>query len=211
MDEQEKKVLSERFAKLPKRLQDAVTSIHTGEIIADIAKSKKMTVAQAYSLYNETMFILYGLENPDDFYETLQRQLGMTAEDAKDVIVEINNRIVAPIREDLATLYKTIIDERAPKSGETRDIGALSRVGLQNALGETSVTPTASPNVVIANTASPAGQTQSADQSVPNTTNNDVVAPKKDLVSSNLTSSETGQPPINNPGPATPDPYREPI
>lgn len=118
-----KKYTTEQFwklyEKLPEELQEAIFSQETADNIWDICeKNNIQEVSKVADYAGQT---LLGILPPEDFQETLEKELNFKKDLAKKVTQEINRFIFYPVRINLEQLYKT---EIAPV-GKTTDAGGI--------------------------------------------------------------------------------------
>ena len=124
-----KKYTSEQFwelyEKLPQELKDALFAEETGDNIYEICK-KNEAEKNFDQIVECVSQILTGVLNPEDFKNTLEKDLKIEKETAKKIAQEINRFIFYPVKAELTELYKMDI---APE--EKTEIGkaALSPEG----------------------------------------------------------------------------------
>lgn len=119
------------FRNLPERVQDALFGIDSIEILAKIYAKHSLHVDQADELARQTGYIMLGLTEPADFARTLSQKLGLSDEKAQEIIRDINEKIFAPIQEELKK--SKAIKERVLLN-EAEEIGKIKE-GM--GLGET--------------------------------------------------------------------------
>lgn len=93
--------LRERFASLPKVLQDAITSSDVQKHLRGLADSKKLHFDQWQMLENEVMLALLGFNPVEELEQKILSKLGIAKEDARALAEDINNSVFEPIREEL--------------------------------------------------------------------------------------------------------------
>lgn len=95
------KRLKERFAQLPKPVQDAITSADVEKRLRDLADSQKLHLDQWQSLENEVMLALLGVEELDDLQKNIEKEVGVRPEVARELTESIMTAVFEPIREEL--------------------------------------------------------------------------------------------------------------
>ena len=115
-----KKYTSEQFwklyDKLPQELKDALFAEETGENIYDICKRNEIS-ENLDSIVEYVGQVLVGVLPPDDFRETLEKELKLEERIAKKITQELNRFIFYPVKSNLEELYKIEITASAkPKA-----------------------------------------------------------------------------------------------
>ena len=104
-----KKYTSEQFwklyEKLPQELKDALFSEETGNNIYESCKRNGVE-ENLEEIVDYVGQVLVGVLPPEDFQETLERELKLRKEVAKKVAQEINRFIFYPVKPALEELYK---------------------------------------------------------------------------------------------------------
>lgn len=94
-------VMQERFAKLPKVVQDAITSADVQKHLQELAKTHKLHLDQWTTLENEVMMVLLGIESTSAMQANIQKEVGVDAETATALANDISGIVFAPIRQEL--------------------------------------------------------------------------------------------------------------
>ncbi len=94
---EEEKLIQEQFAKLPKNLQVAITAVPWKSLVNEIALLNKLGLDQVETIERETMFIIYGFENPDDYIENIMREAPISEETAITIATAVNERVLKAI------------------------------------------------------------------------------------------------------------------
>ena len=105
------------YEKLPQTLKEAVFSNDVAEHIATACERNQIQeMSQVAAAVGD---VLMGITMPQDFQQTLQKQIGLKPATAQSVAQEINRFIFFPVRAELEDLH------RAPgeKSTQTSSIG----------------------------------------------------------------------------------------
>lgn len=93
--------LRERFAQLPKVVQDAINSSHIEENLRKLADGKSLHVDQWQTLENEVMLAVLGFQPAVKLEDNLRASLKVTPEIAHELAVGVNNIVFEPIRQEL--------------------------------------------------------------------------------------------------------------
>jgi len=106
------------YEKLPQELKDALFAEETGNSIYDICKRNeiKENLDQIVEYIGQ---VLIGVLPPDEFQETIEKELKLKKEVAKKVAQEINRFIFYPVKTSLEELYKIEITPLAKPTGVT--------------------------------------------------------------------------------------------
>ncbi len=93
--------LKERFAQLPKVVQDAITSADVRKRMRELADTHKLHLDQWETLENEVMMTLFGVIPVDELQANIQKQVGVPEEIAKALAADISKIVFEPIRAEL--------------------------------------------------------------------------------------------------------------
>jgi hypothetical protein len=107
------------YEKLPQELKDALFAEETGNNIYEICKRNEVEkyLGEIVDFVGQ---VLLGLLPPNEFQETLERELKLEREKAKRIYQEIHRFIFYPVRSGLEELYKIEIAPPAqPKIAPT--------------------------------------------------------------------------------------------
>lgn len=120
-----KEQLWELYKSIPEDLQKAVFSADVSDKIFDICGRNKITEEEKISQIAKYIgYVLLGLLPPNEFQETLEKEIKIAKADAKKISREVNGFIFVPVRNSLEALYsikiggaggKTEIPEKKPK------------------------------------------------------------------------------------------------
>jgi len=104
-----RKYTSEQFwklyEKLPQELKDALFAEETGDNIYDVCK-RNGVLENLEEIVEYVGQVLVGVTPPDEFRESLEKDLGIEKEAAKKVAQEINRFIFYPVKTSLEEVYK---------------------------------------------------------------------------------------------------------
>ena len=104
MDSEEKDFkdkLAERFAQLPKVVQDAITSADVEEHLRTLADTHKLHLDQWEKLENEVMLALLGFQRSEDLQKNIEGEVGVDAATAALLATSISRVVFGPIRQEL--------------------------------------------------------------------------------------------------------------
>jgi len=109
--------IKKQLAKLPKDIRDAVVAVDLPEKFKTIANKHTLRIDQGGALENETMFVMLGLEHPDDYTGNLKREADISQEEAGSIAEEVNRMIFLPIRASLKKLHEDVKEEEEKVPG----------------------------------------------------------------------------------------------
>jgi hypothetical protein len=95
------KLIQERFAKLPKVVQNAITSADVSAHMRELADKHKLHLDQWGSLENEVQLTLLGVEPAENLAKNIASQVGVDAVTAGMLAEDIFKTVFEPIREQL--------------------------------------------------------------------------------------------------------------
>ncbi|MCR4306851.1 MAG: hypothetical protein NUV42_02670 [Candidatus Yonathbacteria bacterium] len=110
--EDEKQQLLEQFKKLPKDLQDAITSNDIDVALQEISKRSRLHIDQAGELADEVGLVLLGVVHPDDFLEDVLFRLKIDKKAAMEIVADVNEHVFKKVRESLMKVHR--IDSMVP-------------------------------------------------------------------------------------------------
>ena len=93
--------LSERFASLPKVVQDAINSASIEEHLRSLANTHKLHLDQWQLHENQVMLTLLGFQDPKDLKQNIESEIVVTDEVATGLADEISRIVFEPIRQEL--------------------------------------------------------------------------------------------------------------
>lgn len=106
------------YEKLPQELKDALWAEETGNNIYEICKRHGVE-ENLGEIVEYVGRALIGVLPPEDFQETLEKELKLEKEVAKKVAQEINRFVFYPVKTSLEELYKIEIAPSAKPAGIT--------------------------------------------------------------------------------------------
>ena len=108
----DKEQFLEQFKKLPKDLQDAITSNDIDVVMREIAKRRHLHIDQAGELADEVGLVLLGVVHPGDFLEDVLFRLKVDKKMAAEIVADVNEYIFKEVRESLMRIHH--IDSMVP-------------------------------------------------------------------------------------------------
>ena len=108
----------ERYKTLPQPLKDALWAEETIDHVFDVGKAQKLTVSQMGELADIVGMVILGILKPEDFGSEIQRKLNLTMERksaADAIVVAINEKIFAPLRNEILKIEKKNVSSPQPK------------------------------------------------------------------------------------------------
>jgi len=106
------------YEKLPQELKDALFAEETGNNIYDVCKRNKI-LENLDQIVEYVGQVLVGVLPPEEFQETLEKELKLEKDVVKNVAREINRFIFYPVKSSLEELYKIEIAPPAKPTGIT--------------------------------------------------------------------------------------------
>jgi len=106
------------YEKLPQELKDALFAEETGNNIYDVCKRNKI-LENLDQIVEYVGQVLVGVLPPEEFQETLEKELKLEKDVVKNVAREINHFIFYPVKSSLEELYKIEIAPPAKPTGIT--------------------------------------------------------------------------------------------
>lgn len=113
--------LQERFASLPKVVQEAITSADVQKHMRDLAEGHKLHVDQWQVLENNVMLTLLGFQPVAELTQHLQRDLGVTEELAVELASSISEHVFSPIRGEM----ERVLDHPSATEEAVSDVDAV--------------------------------------------------------------------------------------
>lgn len=97
MDENDKLIV-EQLKTLPLNLQQAIEVVPWKMLIQEIGKAELLNPEQIASLEQETMFIIYAFESPDDYIPNIVREVTISEELAYSIAEAVAEKVFDPIQ-----------------------------------------------------------------------------------------------------------------
>ena len=135
MNEKLRQTFEEQLTYLPSINQQALRSFDWATELVGIGKQYGLHVDQLDDLQIETMLVLVGITNPDDYPNELITRLAISPSEADKIIEQVNDRIFTPIHD--------YIVRGGPIMNPPTDTAIMADAGLQMANQDiTPITPT---------------------------------------------------------------------
>lgn len=119
--------LKERFAQLPKIVQDSITSADVEEHLRRLSQIHKLHLDQWQLLENNVMLSLLGVEKIEDLVKNLQEDLGINAEAAAALASDVSSIIFEPIRAELERELELAEPQPEGEEGDAMGSHALTQ------------------------------------------------------------------------------------
>ena len=91
------KLIEEQWKTLPPHLQGAIKAVPWKALVQEIGRANALDAEQIVSLEQETMFIIYGFENPNDYVSNVTGNVGISEEIAYTIAESVVDKIFDPI------------------------------------------------------------------------------------------------------------------
>ncbi|MDP3763909.1 MAG: hypothetical protein Q8Q92_04730 [bacterium] len=91
------KLIEEQVKTLPPNLREAINTVSWKNLVQEIGKQNNLSPEKIESLEQETMFIIYGFENPVDYPTNIIRELNISEKMAYAIVESVTNKIFDPI------------------------------------------------------------------------------------------------------------------
>ncbi len=91
--------VQEKFDKLPKQVQDAITSTDVNDKILEIGRKYALLLDKIEELADETGLVMLGLEKSTDFVDHISSRCGVNKNAADNIVQDINIDIFSKIRD----------------------------------------------------------------------------------------------------------------
>lgn len=100
-------LFQEKYAGSPGKIQGVVSSENASEVLADIALKNRIGDD---GLGNPNLgrlvgHVLVGLLHPKDFVPSLEKELGVSGETARNIAKEVNEKIFSQVKDELIVMY----------------------------------------------------------------------------------------------------------
>ena len=100
----DKKEFLKLYKKLPKELQNLISSDEMGDSLEDIC-TRYDVLSYLYEINDYVGQVLLGLLPPNEFEETIQKELNFQKEKAKKITREVNRFVFYPVKSSLEDIY----------------------------------------------------------------------------------------------------------
>lgn len=128
MENEQDKLIENQLKTLPAELQQAIQSVPWKNIVQEIGRTNSLTPDQMTSFDQETMFIIYGFENPNDYIQNLVRELNVSEDIANVLANAVAEKILSQINEKtrkpaLSNLSRNEIKQDLIRQREQASVG----------------------------------------------------------------------------------------
>ncbi|MFH1366198.1 MAG: hypothetical protein ABIG99_02325 [Patescibacteria group bacterium] len=131
MTEKLKQTIKEEVGKLPKENQDVINNFGWEKISEEIGKKFLLTESEINDLQVETLLILIGLQDPDEYAQNVENNIGTSKAEAEKIADEVLQKIFTPIND--------ILIENIKKSGVIKDTNTEQNLNFILSGGDYSV------------------------------------------------------------------------
>jgi len=100
-----KEELLAKYNALPQELKAAMSSVESSDVIQEIGKKYNLRVDQIGELASETGYLLIGITKPGDYIKNLKQQLQIDLVKARDIALEVNEKIFSKVKESLKKIH----------------------------------------------------------------------------------------------------------
>lgn len=106
--------IKERFDQLPKAVQNIILYSDWENTIRSIVDKYKLRIDQGAYLETETMLIMFGFVNPNDFIPDIVKDVNISPEIAQQIEAEVGEKIFKLIRNAIIDITEVKQDEDNP-------------------------------------------------------------------------------------------------
>jgi len=107
MDQEEiKKSIVERFNNLQPEIQKAIMDPDYEQHVYNIAKKYNLSTEQTEEFESDTTLVMLGQIHPNDYNETLVDDLNLPADKINEIVNDVNEKILKPIRDLLKNNFE---------------------------------------------------------------------------------------------------------
>lgn len=112
--------LEKLLKNLPQGLQETILSNEINDSIYEVLENNQILDQRAGQISDLIRNVLFGLLPPEDFKESLKKEVGLKDDIAKKIFQEINRFVFFPVKQSLASLYKVeaATEEEKPESAQ---------------------------------------------------------------------------------------------
>lgn len=107
-------LIEERYQKLPEELKQAIYGEDIALKIFDFGRKYGITIEKNGFLAEEIAYILLGLSKPEDFSKFIKERLDFDDEETTEIVKDVNQQILYPLRESLKRAHQMEIAEEKP-------------------------------------------------------------------------------------------------
>jgi hypothetical protein len=133
------KLIQDQFNSLPLDVKESISRVPWRERVEDIAKRESLDTDKASALEIETMLILFGFENPDNYTQNIVTQVEIDEGMAERITKEVSDEIITDIEKQYE-MIDAISHKDKVKLPQTTQAPIVSR--SSQIPGSTNLTPT---------------------------------------------------------------------
>src|SRR3989344_3849555 len=97
MTDKLRQIVKEELGKLPKETQEAINSLDWARAVEERGKKYLLLENGINDLQIETLLVLVGLEDVNDYAQRAENEEGMTKDEEEKIAEAVVNKIFAPI------------------------------------------------------------------------------------------------------------------
>lgn len=101
MDPELQEAIKQRLAELPEVVRNAISSADVQKQLRAVSDNHKLHIDQWAKLENEVNLTLLGFQEPANLVSNIQKEVGVSAEEAGLLANDINTIVFEPIRQEL--------------------------------------------------------------------------------------------------------------
>lgn len=132
-----KEILKNQFKKLPEDIQSAILAVDLRSKMQFITKKNNLHIDQAEALENEAVFVLLGLEHPNNLIANIAKHAEVSEEKAEAIAEDLNREIFLKVRESLKKIFEERSEEESSLlGGKEKDRGSFLASSLLGKTGE---------------------------------------------------------------------------
>jgi len=91
-------LIEERFKELPGTVQDAINESNWLTTLRNIINKNNLLIDQGLSIETETLLMMLGLEDPNDYTKIIKREAKLSREQAVQIATEVEEKILSIVK-----------------------------------------------------------------------------------------------------------------
>lgn len=107
MTEKLKQTIKEEVGKLKKENQEVISAFGWESIAEEIGRKILLSDSEINDLQVETLLVLVGLQDPDEYTQNIENNVGTSKDEAEKINDEVMQKIFIPITEKIIEKIKT--------------------------------------------------------------------------------------------------------
>lgn len=129
--------IKNRYKRLPQYVRDAIASFDVASVVQEIVKEHRLHIDQGGELADEIDSVLIGETEREIFLPNIKKRLNISDETAKEIVKEVNDNILIPIKKQMQQRKNGEEPEEAPQKesqqkqvspSENIDVEALEKI-----------------------------------------------------------------------------------